>query len=134
MLLLSNRHMCVAEIALISDTAESAVRRWMERFAKEGIDSLVDKPRSGWPPKISAATLPLIELDVQNSPAVYGYLFTTWTLKNLGAHTAERYSTPISQSTVRRILNALNFRFNRPRHSSKKGRDPLLKAQDARDP
>lgn len=70
MLLLSNRHMCMAEIARIFDLAESTVRLWIQCFEQEGMDSLTDKPRSGRPPKVSAATLCLIERDVLNPPAV----------------------------------------------------------------
>lgn len=36
MLLLSNRHMCVAEIARVFAVAESTVRRWIERFEQDG--------------------------------------------------------------------------------------------------
>ena len=129
MLLLSNRHMCVAEIARIFDVAESTVRRWIERFEQEGIDSLTDKPRSGRPPKASAATRYQIERDVLNPPAEYGYPFSNWALGNLVDRIMETYSISVSKSTVRRILKGLDFRFNRPRHSPKKGRDPLLKAK-----
>ena len=76
MILLSNRRYSVAEISHIFDATEGTVRRWIERFEKEGIDSLSDKPRSGRPPKVKAAALPLIERDVLTSPVSKGYLFT----------------------------------------------------------
>ena len=41
-ILLSNRHYCVAETARIFDATQSSVRRWIERFEKEGVDCLVD--------------------------------------------------------------------------------------------
>ena len=41
MILLSNRHYCVAEIARIFDATQGSVRRWIERFEKEGIDCLL---------------------------------------------------------------------------------------------
>jgi transposase len=76
MVLLSNRHFCVSRISKIFDTREAAVRRWIERFEQEGIDSLCDRPRSGRPPKVAAAMLPVIERDVLSSPESHGYLFT----------------------------------------------------------
>lgn len=41
MILLSNRHFCVAKIAKIFDTREATVRRWIERFEQ---DHRVDLP------------------------------------------------------------------------------------------
>lgn len=127
MILLSNRHYCVAEIARIFDATEGTVRRWIERFEKEGIDCLADRPRSGRPPKVSAATLPLIERDVLASPASKGYLFSIRTTINLSLHLVRQYGIRVSQATIRRILMALDFRHNRPRHGPKKAVDPQLK-------
>lgn len=127
MILLSNRHYCVAEIARIFDATQGSVRRWIERFEKEGIGCLADRPRSGRPPKVSAATLPLIERDVLTSPASKGYLFSIWTTINLSVHLVRQYGIRVSQATIRRILVALDFRHNRPRHGPKKAVDPQLK-------
>lgn len=61
MILLSNRRFCVVRISKISGTREATIRRWIERFEQEGIDSLCDRPRSGRLPKVAAAVLPIIE-------------------------------------------------------------------------
>lgn len=127
MIFLLNRHYCVAEIARILDATQGTVRRWIERFEKEGIDCLADKPRSGRPPKVSAATLPLIERDVLTSPASKGYLFSIWTTINLSVHLVSQYGIRVSQATIRRIVEALDFRHNRPRHGPRKAVDPQLK-------
>ena len=127
MILLSNRRYTIAEIARIFDATQGTVRRWIERFEKEGIDCLADRPRSGRPPKVSAATLPLVERDVLASPASKGYLFNVWTAINLSVHLVRQYGIRVSQATIRRILVALDFRHNRPRHGPKKAVDPQLK-------
>ena len=127
MILLSNRHFCVSRISKIFDTREAAVRRWIERFEQEGIDSLCDRPRSGRPPKVAAAMLPAIERDVLSSPESHGYLFTIWTTINISVHLAFKYGIEISKTTCRRLLRGLDFRHNRPRHGPKKARDPLAK-------
>ncbi|MGE5572730.1 MAG: IS630 family transposase [Bacteroidota bacterium] len=126
-ILLSNRHYCVAEIARTFDATQGSVRRWLERSENEGIDCLVDKPRSGGPPKVSAAALPLIERDVLTSPASKGYLFSIWTTINLSVHLITQYGIRVDQATIRRILVALDFRHNRPRHGPRKAVDPQLK-------
>ena len=78
MILLSNRRRryFIAEISRIFDATEGTVRRWIEHLEKEGIVYFSDRPRSGRPPKVKAAYLPLIERDVLTSPASKGYLFT----------------------------------------------------------
>ncbi|NLB74493.1 MAG: helix-turn-helix domain-containing protein [Firmicutes bacterium] len=48
----------------ILGTNEATVRRRIECFEQDGIDSLCDRPRSG------------IERDVLSSPASHGHLFT----------------------------------------------------------
>ena len=123
MILLSNRRFCVVKIARIFGTREATVRRWIERFEQEGIDCLSDRPRTGRPPKVAADVLPIIERDVLSAPASHGYLFTIWTTINISIHLAFKYGIEISQTTCRRVLTALDFRYNRPRH----GPDPLAK-------
>ena len=127
MILLSNRRYSVAEISRVFDATGDTVRRWIERLGKESIDCLSDKPRSGRPPKVKAAALPLIERDVLTSAASKGYIFTIWTALNLSVHLARQYSIRISRPTVCRILRTLDFRHNRPLHSPKKAFHPLLK-------
>lgn len=78
---------------------------------------------------MSRSNLYQIERDVLNPPAEYGYPFSNWALGNLVDHIMESYSISVSKSTICRILKGLDFRFNRPRHSPKKGLDPLLKAK-----
>ena len=50
MVLLSNRHYCIAEIARVFDASENTVRQWIERYERDGVDWLDDRPRSGKPP------------------------------------------------------------------------------------
>ena len=47
MVLLSNRHYCIAEIARVFDASENTVRQWIERHERDGVDCLDDRPRSG---------------------------------------------------------------------------------------
>jgi hypothetical protein len=75
MILLSNRHYCIAVLARIFDESENTIRLWINRFETEGIDRLDDRPRSGRPPKVPAASLPLIEKDILKPPTSFGYGF-----------------------------------------------------------
>lgn len=104
MILLSNRRFCVVRISKIVGTREAAVRHWIERFEKDGIDCLCYRPRSGRPPQVSATVLPLIERGMLSYPASYGCLFTIWTTVNISVHLAVKYGIEISRTTYRRIL------------------------------
>lgn len=55
MVLLSSQGHCIAKIARIFNASENTVRQWIVRYEAHGVDGLYDKPRSGRPPKLSAA-------------------------------------------------------------------------------
>ncbi len=75
MVLLSNRHYCIAEIARVFDASENTVRQWIERYERDGVDCLDDRPRSGRPPKVSAAVQAAIHEDVLKPPSKLGHAF-----------------------------------------------------------
>lgn len=63
MVLLSNRHYCIAEIARVFDASKNTVRQWLQRYERDGVDSLDDRPRSGRPPfmRMSLSLLPSLD-------------------------------------------------------------------------
>ena len=54
-LLAAERGMVAAEIAAVVRQDEETVRRWFARYLAEGAEGLSDAPRSGAPPKATAA-------------------------------------------------------------------------------
>src|SRR4029434_5146461 len=55
----------------VSDTfhfAYSALRKWVHRFAHHGVHSLVDRPRSGRPPKVTGAVAHHLDRLVDQDP------------------------------------------------------------------
>lgn len=75
MVLLSNRNYCIAEIARVFHASENTVRQWIERYERDGADSLDDRSRSGWPPKVSAAIQAAVHEHVLKPPSELGYTF-----------------------------------------------------------
>lgn len=51
MILLSAQGHSVADIATLTFFAEDTVLYWFDRYEREGLDGLDNKPRSGRPPK-----------------------------------------------------------------------------------
>ena len=129
MVLLSNRHYCIAEIARVFDASENTVRQWIERYKRDGVDCLDDRPRSGRPPKVSAAVQAAIHEDVLKPPSELGHAFAIWTAARLCVHVAVRYGARVCTSTVYSILRGLGFRHNRPRNAAKRAYDPQAKAK-----
>ena len=56
MVLLSDRHYSVPQIATIFECSEATVRGWLARFNAEGLAGLADRPRTGRPRPPSAAS------------------------------------------------------------------------------
>lgn len=127
MLLLSNKRRCIADIARTFDASENTIRQWIVRFETEGIDCLDDRPRSGRPPKVKAASLPTIEEDLLTPPRSLGYRFNSWTLFALTRHIAQKLGIELSIATARRLMKALGFAKNCPRLAPKPGIDTSVK-------
>lgn len=116
MVLLSERHYSVAQIAAIFECSEATVREWLARFEADGVTGLHDRPRAGRPRKADAVARERIRQVVDQPPASAGYALGYWTLVTLCSHLAGRLDLWLSQATVRRMLHALDYRWRRPRH------------------
>lgn len=95
--------------------ARNSLRTWGHRFLAEGRDGLADRGRRGRPPKLDAAARDLLETALATSPLGYAYPVTIWTVADLTDLLA-RHGYPVSTATVSRALQALGYRYRRPRH------------------
>lgn len=95
--------------------ARNSLRTWGQRFLAEGRDGLADRGRRGCPPKLDAAARTLLETALTASPLAYDYPVTTWTVADL-TDLLERRGWSVSVATVYRALEAMGYRYRRPRH------------------
>lgn len=95
--------------------ARNSLRSWGQRFLAEGRDGLVDRGRHGRPPKLDAAARELLETALAASPLEYDYPVTTWTVADL-TDLLGRQGWHVHPITVYRTLQAMGFRYRRPRH------------------
>ena len=114
MVLLSSRGYTASQIAAIFECDEATVRRWVARFETEGAAGLYDRPRSGRPRKADPAAQDALRHAVAAPPAPPGGV---WTVAALTRHLAVAHGVRVSQTTMRRTLWALGFRWRRPRHT-----------------
>lgn len=116
MVLLSDRHYSVPQIAAVFECSEATVREWLERFESEGVEGLRDRPRSGRPRKANAAARDVIRRQVETPPESLGYLFGFWTVATLCTHLAV-LGVCLSRAVLRRALLDLELVWRRPKHT-----------------
>src|SRR5882724_1508338 len=70
----------------VSDTLHftySALRKWVHRFANQGPQGLVDRPRSGRPPKVTCELEMHLNRLVDQDPLQHGAVSSQWNCREL---------------------------------------------------
>src|ERR671922_2269940 len=91
----------------VSDTLSftySALRKWVHRFASQGVQGLVDRPRSGRPPKITCALEQHLNRLVDEDPLQHGSSHSQWSCQELAAALARQTGVQLSRESVRVVL------------------------------
>jgi transposase len=97
--------------------SRSTVYEWAARWgdpARPRADRLRDADRSGRPPEVRGAVRAVLAGLMPTDPRAHGYRHPAWTTPLLLAHLA-RLGVAASDTTVRRALHALGYRWKRPR-------------------
>lgn len=114
-ILLSNEGYPVSKLTSLFTLSDKKVRYWIDRYEREGIDGLSDKPRSGRPPKVKEEIRESLLEVVRQSPRTLGKDFSTWTLAGLQEWLKEE-GVEVSLEWVRQTLLQGGIRFKRPKH------------------
>jgi transposase len=91
----------------VSDTLSftySALRKWVYRFANHGTQGLVDRPRSGRPPKITCALEQHLNRLVDQDPLQHGSLYSQWSCRDLATVLAQQTGVHLGRESVRGVL------------------------------
>ena len=110
-LLLLCQPMLSREVAKVQDLNIETVRVTWQRWVKEGMDALFDKPRIGAPAKLDAAAVERLVQWARQEPLSATELLQ----RHLQAQGA-----PVSLNTLIRTLKANGLVWKRTRHSLKK--------------
>ena len=121
MVLLSAEGKTASEIAGLWAITAQGVRKIINRFNREGVAGLSDRPRKGRPPKTDDRYVDLLKRAVQTSPHELGYPFSCWTLERLREHLARK--TRVIQH-LSRLLAKHGIVYRRPKHGMTHLRDP----------
>jgi transposase len=91
----------------VSDTLQftySALRKWVHRFASQGTPGLVDRPRSGRPPKLTCALEQHLHRLIDQDPLQHGSIYSQWSCRELAAVLAQQTGVQLGRESVRGVL------------------------------
>ena len=91
----------------VSDTLSftySALRKWVYRFASHGTQGLVDRPRSGRPPKVTCALERYLNHLVDQDPLEHGSIHAQWSCRELATVVARETGIQLGRESVRGVL------------------------------
>ena len=105
-----------ASAARLLQTSAYRVHVWQQRFDTEGRAGLVDRPRGGRPHALSEADWALLAEALERGPQAYGVPVTIWSIRDLHALLERERGVVVSVDTVHRAVQAMGYRYRRPRH------------------
>src|SRR5215475_8725684 len=88
----------------VSDTLHltySALRQWVYRFANQGVQGLVDRPRSGRPPKVTCALEQHLNRLIDQDPLHHGALSSPWSCRALATVFARETGIQLGRERIR---------------------------------
>jgi transposase len=94
----------------VSDTLQftySALRKWVHRFASHGTQGLVDRPRSGRPPKITCELEQYLNRLVDQDPLAHGSIHSQWSCRELATIVARETGVQLGRESVRGVLKKM---------------------------
>jgi transposase len=91
----------------VSDTLSFtyfALRKWVQRFASQGVQGLVDRPRSGRPPKMTCELEKHLNRLVDEDPLQHGSIHSQWSCRELATVLAQQTGIQVGRESVRGVL------------------------------
>lgn len=116
-LLPAEKKLKVDEIADIVRESSITVLQWLHRYIAEGIQGLMDAPRSGRSSILTEEFRKRLLEVVRRRPRSLELEFSMWTLQRLVDFMAEDTGIRVSTETIRRALAKEGIVFSRPQHT-----------------
>jgi transposase len=82
----------------------SALRKWGHRFAPQGPQGLVDRPRPGRPPKVTCELEKHLNRLIEQDPLEHGSVYSPWSCRELAAVLARETGVQLGRESVREVL------------------------------
>src|SRR5499427_5882491 len=84
--------------------ADSALRKWVQRFAQHGLQGLRDRPRPGRPRKLMCALAQHLNRLVAQAPLHHGSLYSQWSCRALARVLAHQTGSHLGRESIRSVL------------------------------
>ena len=94
----------ISTVSATFHLANSALRKWVQRFAQEGPQGLRDRARSGRPPKITCELEQHLNRLVDQDPLQHGAVSSQWSCRELATVFARETGVQLSRESVRSVL------------------------------
>ena len=94
----------VSTVSITFRLANSAVRKWVQRFAQQGPQGLRDRPRSGRPPKVTCELEQHLNRLVDQDPLQHGSIASQWSCRTLATVLAQQTGVQLGRESVRCVL------------------------------
>lgn len=94
-------------VKAVSDTfhfTNSALRKWVQRFAQEGTGGLLDRPRSGRPANMTGELQSQLNRLVDQDPLQHGSIQSQWSCRELATVLSQQSGVQLGRESVRLAL------------------------------
>src|SRR5438445_1819648 len=92
----------------------SALRKWVHRFANQGVQGLGDRPRPGRPPTVTCELAHHRDRLVDQDPLQHGSSHSQWSCQELATVLARQTGVQVSRESVREVLKKKAVSYSRP--------------------
>ena len=94
----------VKAVSALFHFTNSALRKWVQRFARQGPQGLRDRPRSGRPPTVTCELAQQLNRLIDQDPLQHGARYSQWSCRELATVLARETGVQLGRESVRRVL------------------------------
>ena len=94
----------VKAVSALFHLTNSALRTWVQRFAQQGPQGLLDRPRPGRPPQMTCALARHLQRLVEHDPLPHGARSSPWSCRALATVLAQHTGVQLGRESVRSVL------------------------------
>jgi transposase len=97
----------VKAVSALFHFTNSALRKWVQRFAQQGPQGLLDRPRTGRPPKMTCELARHLQRIVEQDPLQHGARSSQWSCRELATVLAQQTGVQLGRESVRSVLKKM---------------------------